>query len=49
MKLTSDDTTHRFGASGADVPVIAELLGGLVLILGLVLGLLISGRGAPRI
>jgi len=46
--------TDIFGKSsgagvGSQLPVIAEVRGGLILILGVVLGLLISGRGAPGI
>ncbi len=50
-KLTSTHAMRHGGlAAGAGVPVTAELFGGLVLILGLVLGLLISSRcEAPRI
>src|SRR5690606_31740193 len=49
-KLTDTDAMRHSGsAAGAQVPVIAEVFGGLVLILGLVLGLLISsGCEAPR-
>ena len=50
MTNLTDTYGKRIGADvGGQAPVIAEVRGGLILILGVGLGLLISGRGAPGI